>query len=79
VTGICVEGIITSIHSVEVDIAVEQDIEPQSIGEVRAVQPDDEVVLGASSINDIISFESEGMCDVWIEDAGHNVDVSPGK
>jgi len=77
--GICVKGIIPDIHSVKVDVMVEQDVEPQSIREVRAIWSDDEVICGASSIDDVIGFECKGAHDIWIKDAGQDRDISPGK
>ena len=76
--GICVEGIIASIHSVKVNVTVEQDVEPQSIGEVREIRSDDEVIFSTSSVNDVIGFECKGAHDVWIKDIGWDRDVSPG-
>jgi len=55
------EGIVTGIHSVKVDVVIEDYVKPQCVGEVRAVLSYDEVILGLSDVKQVVSFE--GKCE----------------
>src|SRR5882672_9220732 len=44
-TGVCIKGIIAGIDSVKVNEVVKQDVEPQSVGEIGEIGPNDEVVF----------------------------------
>ena len=54
-----VKGIVTREDAVEVDISVKEDIDPQYIGESRAVDSYDKSVLGSLDIKEVVSAEGE--------------------
>jgi len=76
-TGVRLEGVISGIDPVEVDVSVQQDVSPERVQEVGTVRSDDQVVFRASDIDEIISFEDEGLRDVGIEDGGRDGYVGP--
>jgi len=68
--GVRLEGIISGIDTVEVDVSVQQDVSQECIWEVRTVRSDNKVVLYMSDINEVIGFEDENLHNVGIEDSG---------
>ena len=53
-THIGVEGIISSIDAVKINVSVEQDICSESIQEVGTVGPDQEVILQMFDIDEVV-------------------------
>jgi len=66
-SGVCFEYIVACIDMIEVDVLVEQNVEPQAIGEVRAILSDNKVILSFLDINEIVGFESQSEGNVRVE------------
>src|SRR5882724_7745834 len=67
VVSVGVEGIVSCVDAVEVNISVEENIVPEHIGKVWEVSSHDEVVFGTSDINKVVRLEKEHLCDICVE------------
>jgi len=67
VVSVGVEGIVSHIDAVKVNISVKENVGPEGIGKVWAVSSYNEVVFGMSDINEVVHLERECLCDVHVE------------
>ena len=73
-----VKVIVAHIDAIKVDVTVEEDICPQTIGEVGAFWLDNKIVLGMLYINEVVLFEHQGPHNISIQDSGHDGNTGPG-
>ena len=67
VVSVGVEGIVSHVDAVKVNISVEENVSPECIGKVWAVSLHDEVVFGMPDVNKVVRLEQEHLCDIHVK------------